>query len=164
MRQPFSCLINKLVAKATQSPAPTHSVLDIDTMIKSISTRPAETGIAGISLFSRPLNGRKRVDPSILLFLESMQKDKPNECGNKEGKRKHIYPRKARTVPIRLIGLSVLVLLLTNLKGLASLQRSLSLRLALLALQTQHQLLGLLGLHRYLPFLRITFLWKIGLV
>lgn len=46
-----------------------------------------------------------------------------------------------------LILLSILILLLTNLKGLAALQRSLSLRLALLALQTEHQLLGLLRLH-----------------
>ena len=45
-----------------------------------------------------------------------------------------------------LILLSILVLLLTNLQGLAALQRSLSLRLALLTLQTEHQLLGLLRL------------------
>ena len=93
-----------------------------------------------------------------------MQRGIANECSNKEGKRKHIYPRKARTVPIRLIGLSVLVLLLTNLKGLASLQRSLSLGLALLALKTEHQLLGLLRLH-FTPLMQqLTFLWKIGLV
>lgn len=45
-----------------------------------------------------------------------------------------------------LIGLSILVLLLSNLKGLASLQRALSSHLALLAFQTEDQLLGLLGL------------------
>ena len=88
----------------------------------------------------------------------------PRSCCNKEGKRKHIYPRKARTVPIRLIGLSVLVLLLTNLKGLASLQRSLSLGLALLALKTEHQLLGLLRLPITPPMQPLTFLWKMGLV
>ena len=43
-----------------------------------------------------------------------------------------------------LILLSILILLLTNLKGLAALQRSLSLSLAL---QTEHQLLGLLRLY-----------------
>ena len=63
-----------------------------------------------------------------------------------------------------LIGLSVLVLLLTNLKGLASLQRSLSLGLALLALKTQHQLLGLLRLYITPLMHQLTFLWKIGLV
>lgn len=63
-----------------------------------------------------------------------------------------------------LIGLSVLVLLLTNLKGLASLQRSLSLGLALLALKTEHQLLGLLRLYIITHIQKLTFLWKIGLV
>ena len=63
-----------------------------------------------------------------------------------------------------LIGLSVLVLLLTNLEGLASLQRSLSLGLALLALKTEHQLLGLLRLFVTPPMQPLTFLWKIGLV
>ena len=63
-----------------------------------------------------------------------------------------------------LIGLSVLVLLLTNLKGLASLQRSLSLGLALLALKTEHQLLGLLRLCIITHIQKLTFLWKIGLV
>ena len=63
-----------------------------------------------------------------------------------------------------LVGLGILVLLLTNLKGLASLQRSLSLGLALLALKTEHQLLGLLRLH-FTPLMQqLTFLWKIGLV
>ena len=79
---------------------------------------------------------------------------------NKHGSLKHIF---LDSFPC-LILLGILVLLLTNLQGLASLQRSLSLRLALLALQTQHQLLGLLGLHRHCPSLLLTFLWKIGLV
>ncbi len=63
-----------------------------------------------------------------------------------------------------LVGLGILVLLLTNLEGLASLQRSLSLGLALLALKTEHQLLGLLRLHVTPPMQQLTFLWKIGLV
>ena len=46
-----------------------------------------------------------------------------------------------------LILLSILILLLTNLQCLATLQRSLSLGLTLLALQTEHQLLGLLRLY-----------------
>lgn len=83
-----------------------------------------------------------------------------SHSSNKHGSLKHIF---LDSFPC-LILLGILVLLLTNLQGLASLQRSLSLRLALLALQTQHQLLGLLGLHPYRPSLGITFLWKIGLV
>lgn len=63
-----------------------------------------------------------------------------------------------------LIGLGILVLLLTNLKGLASLKRSLSSHLALLALQTEHQLLGLLSLRINSTCTKSTFLWKIGLV
>ena len=63
-----------------------------------------------------------------------------------------------------LVGLGILVLLLTNLKGLASLQRSLSLGLALLALKTEHQLLSLLRLHVTPPMQPLTFLWKMGLV
>ena len=77
---------------------------------------------------------------------------------------KAYLPTKGKKTAIRLIGLSVLVLLLTNLKGLASLKRSLSLGLALLALETEHQLLGLLRLHITLRTTQITFLWKIGLV
>ena len=83
-----------------------------------------------------------------------------SHSSNKHGSLKHIF---LDSFPC-LILLGILVLLLTDLQGLASLQRSLSLRLALLALQTQHQLLGLLGLHPYRPSLGITFLWKIGLV
>ena len=79
-------------------------------------------------------------------------------------KDKAYLPTKGKKTAIRLIGLSVLVLLLTNLKGLASLKRSLSLGLALLALKTEHQLLGLLRLHVTLRITLITFLWKIGLV
>ena len=63
-----------------------------------------------------------------------------------------------------LVGLGILVLLLTNLKGLASLQRSLSLGLALLALKTEHQLLGLLRLPITPLMQPLTFLWKMGLV
>ena len=46
-----------------------------------------------------------------------------------------------------LIDLSILVLLLSNLKSLASLQRSLGLHLALLAFKTENQSLCLLRLH-----------------
>lgn len=62
---------------------------------------------------------------------------------NKQASLKHIHTESQSS----LILLSILVLLLTNLKGLAALQRSLSLRLAFLALQTEHQLLSLLRLH-----------------
>ena len=72
-----------------------------------------------------------------------------SHSSNKHGSLKHIF---LDSFPC-LILLGILVLLLTDLQGLASLQRSLSLRLALLALQTQHQLLGLLGLHPYRPSL-----------
>ena len=54
-----------------------------------------------------------------------------------------------------LILLGILVLLLTNLKRLASLQRSLGSGLALLALQTEHQLLGLLRLHVTTPIRKL---------
>ena len=67
---------------------------------------------------------------------------------NKQTSLKHIHTESR----FSLILLSILVLLLTNLQGLAALQRSLSLCLALLALQTEHQLLGLLRLHITLPF------------
>ena len=63
-----------------------------------------------------------------------------------------------------LVGLGILFLLLTNLEGLASLQRSLSLGLALLALKTEHQRLGLLRLPITPPMQPLTFLWKMGLV
>lgn len=61
---------------------------------------------------------------------------------NKQTSLKHIHTESRSS----LILLSILILLLTNLKSLAALQRSLSLCLALLTLQTEHQLLGLLRL------------------
>ena len=59
---------------------------------------------------------------------------------------KHILPSSHINEASCLVLLSVLVLLLTNLKRLASLQGSLGSGLALLALETEHQLLSLLRL------------------
>lgn len=69
-----------------------------------------------------------------------------DDCSNKHKKLRHIHIRHGLERIDCLIKLSILVLLFTDFKSLASLKRSLVLGLALLAFKTENQLLGLLGL------------------
>ena len=119
-----------------------HVRLDISCGIKAINLKETILGRCGEETeYWRTCKHRKHGKQNDNIYL--VKNTSPSIWHKHTNLSRDLFIGNAKNC---LIGLGILVLLLTNLKGLASLKRSLSSHLALLALQTEHQLLGLLSL------------------